>query len=106
MRLTLSMVLCIVFGCSSKSGKHRVTFASIPKIVNNQGEEQEELTRERRRLWNSASSRGDTNTKNILHNKVCSLHSVSGKAASVQDRRNIDRVPSLNLQSATKLLTH
>ena len=90
--------VCIVFGCSSKRGKHRVTFASIPKIVTDQGEEHEELTRERRRLWISAISRGDTNTKNILDSKrVCGLHFVSGKAAPVWDRHNIDWVPTLNL---------
>ena len=92
------MVLCIVFGCSSKRGKHRVTFASIPKIVTNQGEEHEELTRGRRRLWISAISRGDTNTRNILDSeRVCGLHFVSGKAAPVWDRHNIDWVPTLNL---------
>ena len=38
------MVLCIVVGCLSKSGKHRgLGSFRIPKIITNQ-EEQEELT--------------------------------------------------------------
>ena len=63
------MVHCIVFGCASKSGKQCVTFASIPKIVTNQGVEHEELTRERRRLWTSAISRDDIHSKRVLESE-------------------------------------
>lgn len=52
------MVYCIVVGSTSKSGKNRLSFHTIPKIVSNQGEEHEELTRERRRRWISASVEG------------------------------------------------
>ena len=45
------MVHCIVVGCGSKSGKHNVSFHSVPKIVFNQGQQHEELTRERRTRW-------------------------------------------------------
>ena len=39
------MVLSVVVGCSSKSGNRRgLEFFRIPKIMTNQGEEQEELT--------------------------------------------------------------
>ena len=92
------MVLCIVVGCGSKSGKHKVTFSSIPKIITNQGDEWQELTRERRNRWISAVSRGDTETKNILDSeRVCSRHFVSGKPSATWDKHNTDWVPTLNL---------
>ena len=92
------MVLCIVVSCGSKSSKHKVTFSKIPKIVTNQGEEWEELTRERRNRWISAVSRGDAETKDILESeRVCSRHFVSGKPAATWDKYNIDWAPTLNL---------
>ena len=81
-----------------KWGYVPVKFACIPKVITTQGEEHEELTRERRRQWISAVSRGDTDSKNILDSeRVCSLHFVTGKAASVWDKYNIDWVPTQNL---------
>ena len=53
------MVLCIVVGCGRKSGIHKAKFSKIPKIITNQGEEWEELTRERRNRWISAVSRNE-----------------------------------------------
>ena len=52
------MVLCVVVGCSSKSGKHKGL-----GFFTNQGEEQEELTTKRRNVWISAVSRGNTINK-------------------------------------------
>ena len=92
------MVHCIVVGCGSKSDRHKINFSKIPKIVTNQGEEWEELTRERRNRWISAVSRGDTEAKNILESeRVCGCHFVSGKPAAPWDKHNIDWVPTLNL---------
>lgn len=92
------MVLCIVVGCGSKSGKHSVTFNCIPKVVTSQGEEWEDLTRERRNRWIAAVSRDDVKSKNILDSeRVCGLHFVSGKPAPTWDKHNIDWVPTLNL---------
>ena len=79
------MVHCIVFGCGNKSGRHSINFSKIPKIVTNQGEEWEELTRERRNRWISAVSRDDTEAKttNVLGTeRVCGRHFVSGKPAA------------------------
>jgi len=43
------MVLCVVVGCSSKSGKHKGSrLFRILKVITNHGEEQEELTIKRR----------------------------------------------------------
>ena len=61
------MVLCIVWGCESKSGKHKgLGFFRIPKIITDQGEEYEELTRKRKERSISALSRGDSTEKNII----------------------------------------
>ena len=92
------MVHCIVVGCGSKSGKHKVSFHTIPKIVSNQGQEHEERTRERRTRWIAAISREDTKTKGVLDSeRVCGRHFVSGRAAKDWDVHNIDWVPTLNL---------
>jgi len=70
------MVLCAVVGCSSKSGHHKgLGFFGTPKIITNQGEEQEELTIRRRNDWISAVSRGDATNKRVLESeRVCSKH--------------------------------
>ena len=61
------MVLCMIVGCSNKSGRHKVSFYRVPTVVKNQGEFMEELTAERRRKWISAVSREDLTDK-ILEN--------------------------------------
>ena len=92
------MVHCIDVGCGSKSGKHKVGFHTIPKIVSNQGQEHEERTRERRTRWIAAISREDAKTKGVLDSeRVCGRHFVSGRAAKDWDVHNIDWVPTLNL---------
>ena len=63
------LVLCIVVGCGRKIGKQNAKFSKIPKIITNQGEEWDELTRERRNRWISAVSRGDTEEKDILESE-------------------------------------
>ena len=64
------MVLCIVVGCSSKTGYHKgLGFFRIPKIITNQGEEQEELSSRRRNEWISAVSHGDATNKRVLESE-------------------------------------
>ena len=48
--------VCVFWGGGSKSGKHKVSFHTIPKIVSNQGQEHKERTRERRTCWIAAMS--------------------------------------------------
>ena len=62
------MVLCAVVGCSSKSGKHKglnnfKKLFRIPKVIKNQGEEQEKLTTRRRNERISTVSQDATNKK-------------------------------------------
>jgi len=72
------MVLWVVVGCSSKSGKHKgLGFFRIPKIITNQGKESEELATRKRNEWISAVSHGDATNKRVLESeRVCSKHSV------------------------------
>ena len=58
------MVLCVVVGCSSKSGKHKgFKLFRIPNFITNQGEEQEKLTTRRRNERISTVSQKATNKK-------------------------------------------
>ena len=97
------MVLCIIGNCGSKSGRDSICFYSVPAIVTNQGEEFEELTRERRNLWISAIDCADLKTKNVLQNeRVCSRHFVSGRPAANWERFNEDWVPTIHLTKSTR----
>ena len=62
------MVLCLIVGCGSKSGRDKgLYFARVPSVVTNQGEEAQKLSEERRSRWISAISRDDL-TEEILEN--------------------------------------
>ena len=61
------MVLCLIVGCGSKSGRDKgLYFARVPSVVTNQGEEAQKLSEERRSRWISAISR-DHLTEEILY---------------------------------------
>ena len=46
------MVLCVISGCLSKSGRDKdIRFFRVPKVVTNKGTEHEELTSKRRIEW-------------------------------------------------------
>lgn len=92
------MVFCIILGCSTRSCRDKgFSFSRVPAVVKNRGELEEELSTERRRRWISAISREHLTDKILDSQRVCSRHFVSGKAASLWDRYNVDWVPSLNL---------
>lgn len=90
---------CIVFGCSKHSGKDKgLNFYRISAVVTREGEQAEELSKERRERWILAISRDDLSWKDVLKNeRVCGLHFVSGRPAPCWDKYNVDWVPSLNL---------
>ena len=95
----MTMVLCVVFGCSSRSDREKgLGFYRIPSVVTDKGEFEEELTRERREKWINAISRGDLKSKDVLKSeRVCGKHFVSGKPAAKWDKHEIDWVPTLEL---------
>ena len=76
------MVLCMIVGCGSKSGRDKgLHFARLPSVVTNQGEKAQELSKEKRSRWISVISCDDL-TEEILENDcVCEMHFVSGRAA-------------------------
>ena len=81
------MVHCIIVACSSNSRKDTsIGFFRLPSIVDKQGEEAEELSRERREKWILAISRDDIQWKNVLKNeRVCGRHFESGRPAAAWD---------------------
>ena len=81
------MVHCIIVGCSSNSRKDTaIGFFRLPSIVDKEGEEAEELSRERREKWILVISREDIQWKNVLKNKrVCGRHFESGRPAAAWD---------------------
>ena len=93
------MVLCVVFGCGSRSDREKgIGFNRIPSVINNKSTFEEELTTERREKWIQAISRGDTKAKDVLKSeRVCGKHFVSGKPSPYWDKHNVDWVPTLEL---------
>ena len=92
------MVPCAMVDCGRKTGKGKaVATFRIPAITTHQGNETEELTRERRMRWISAISRDDLIELKLQNERVCSRHFISGKPAQSWDKFNIDWVPTLNL---------
>ena len=92
------MVLCLIVGCGSKSGRDKgLYFARVPSVVTNQGEEAQKLSEERRSRWISAISRDDLTEEILENDRVCEKHFVSGRAAKSWDKFNIDWVPTLLL---------
>ena len=63
----------------------------------NQGEEAQELSKERRSRWISAISRDDLTEEILENDRVCEKHFVLGRAAKSWDKYNIDWVPTLLL---------
>lgn len=109
-RLTSSMVLSLVFGCFCTSRKHHVTSALIPKIVTDQGEEHEKLTREREKavdfghqLWRhkhkECSRHGTSLRPPICIGKGCS--SLGSPQQSVTRWQEVMFTPTLQLYSST-----
>lgn len=91
-------MLCVVLGCSKRSGRDKdVSFYRIPKVINNKGYRILELTKKRRAGYLAAISRGDVTEKILSNDRICSRHFVSGKPADLEDETNPDWLPSLNL---------
>lgn len=97
------MVLCLMVGCSNKTGKRSkndreiVNFYRVSRVITNHSEFVEELSATRRRLWISAINRADITEKKAWKRSCCSRHLVSGHPAKDWDRIDIDWIPTQNL---------
>ena len=90
--------MCLLVNCSNRSGRDEgVRLFRVPAIIKNQGEETEELSRERRRKWLSAIHRDDLTDKILSNDRVCGRHFVSGQPALLWDRYNVDWKPTVDL---------
>ena len=100
------MVLCVVFGCSKRSGRDKdVSFFRIPKVIYNKGDRTQQLSRRRRDGYLAAISRLGLTEKILKNDRVCSKHFVSGKPADLLEDTSPDWLPSLNLgHSKSRLL--
>jgi len=71
------MVQCVILGCNNESGKDKVSFFSLPKVVHDGGEQMLTITTERRCAWLRAISRDDLGSlDNVV---VCERHFHEGK---------------------------
>ena len=92
------MVLCLIVGCSKRSGRDKnVSFYRVPKIITNKGSYIEELSRRRRKGFLTAISRDDLTDSILENDRVCSRHFISGVPADLHDELNPDWLPTQNL---------
>ena len=91
------MVLCIVPGCSKRSGRDKVSFYRIPKIVSGRGIKKEQLSKRRRAGYLAAIRREGVTDKILNNDRVCSKHFVTGKPAPLEDDMHPDWLPTQHL---------
>ena len=99
-----NMVMCVVIGCSKRSGRDKdVSFYRIPKVISHRGKQEYEMTKRRRAGYLAAISREGLRGTRILENdRICSRHFISGKPAYLYDDANPDWLPSLHLGHAKR----
>jgi len=68
------MIICAVFGCSNKSGKVKVSYHSIPKIITGQGELVKALTTRHQLAWIKTINRKDLVGTKLDAAVVCGQH--------------------------------
>ena len=70
---------CIVIMCGSRCTKDKVSFYSVPAILNMKHKPNlNELSRERRRKWIAAIRRSDLTEQTAKNQRVCSRHFLTG----------------------------
>ena len=92
------MVLCIVVGCSKRSGRDKdISFYRLPKVISNKGSSILELSKKRRAGYVAAIARSDLTEKSMAYDRVCSRHFINGKPAPLEDESIPDWLPTRNL---------
>ena len=85
------MVLCIVVGCSSRSGRDKdVSFFRIPVVRRGRSDRELQLSKARRDGYLAAISREDMTESKLKNERICSKHFVSGRPADLFDELNPD----------------
>ncbi|KAJ6641181.1 hypothetical protein Bhyg_06116 [Pseudolycoriella hygida] len=87
---------CAVIGCNSRGNTLERKFYRFP-MINKSSSKMMSFSKARQDAWLAAINRTDFYEKHYKHARVCDLHFVSGKSASVSDYRNPDWVPTLRL---------
>lgn len=72
------MVICSMIGCSNRSGRDKVRFFRLPKVVEWQGEHTRDITTRQRCAWLKAISREDLTEDKLSNVYVCERHFVKG----------------------------
>ncbi|KAK4874289.1 hypothetical protein RN001_013649 [Aquatica leii] len=89
---------CIILNCGSRANRDPVKFYAVPKVLNFAHlKHKNELSKLRREMWLSAIKRNDLTDNKIKHQRVCSKHFLSGKPATLEDKDDLDWIPSQNL---------
>ena len=91
------MVLCIVPGCSKRSGRDKVSFYRIPKIVSGRGIKKEQLSKQHRAGYLAAIRREGLTNKIISNDRVSSRHFVTGKPGPLEDDMHPDWLQTQHL---------
>lgn len=92
------MVICVVVGCSKRSGRdHNMSFNWIPAVVRHTDKQDSELSTRRRDGYLAAISRDDLDVINQGKYRICSRHFISGQPAKLFDCTNPDWLPTINL---------
>ena len=96
------MVLCIVVGCSNRSGRDKgVSFYRIPVVRSaaaGRSPREVELSKARRAGFLAAISRDDLTESKLENKRICSRHFISGKPADLFDELNPDWLPTQHLR--------
>ena len=101
------MVLCIVVGCSSRSGRDKdVSFFRIPVVRRGRSDRELQLSKARRDGYLAAISREDMTESKLKNERICSKHFVSGRPPDLFNELNPDWLPTQNLgHSKTRTIT-
>ena len=98
------MVLCILVGCSNRSGRDKdVSFYCIPVIRTTRSEREFQLRKARREGFLAAIFRQDLTNSKLENERIWSRHFVTGKPADLFDETNPDWLPSQLLRHSKKV---
>ena len=94
------MVLCLVVGCSRRTGQDKdVSFYRLPRVITSRGKQGYELNKKRRARFLVTISRDHLTKTKLENDRICSRHFVFGKLAYLM---NLVEVVNSNGQQFTK----